>query len=116
MPSNRSTTLDLDQLVARLGGDEGEAWDILEVFVEDASEWLTELAMAIDADDLERAAAIAHTLRGSAANVGAIEVSACSMALSRQVRRGNVAAARQALTRIRHGLDKCQSELVRRPR
>ena len=75
-----------------LYGQLGSALDaILEAVAEDLPGYLAELAAALQRQDAARAADIAHTVKGSACNIGATRLVEASARLERHAREGAVA-------------------------
>jgi HPt (histidine-containing phosphotransfer) domain-containing protein len=92
------------QIVAslhRLNGVPGALTDLIELFVSSGRARLSELDEALRSGDESVAVAAAHRLRGSSANLGAVQVSAACRLIEERVRAGAdpaaaVAAARSA--------------------
>ncbi len=63
--------MDLTHLRELVGGDEEVMGEILDLFMEDAPRQIAALGEAITRGDWEEAHRLAHTLKGSASNVGA---------------------------------------------
>jgi histidine phosphotransfer protein HptB len=74
--TTEQTTLNLDVL-RQLFGDEDEiVCEILEIFAEDLLNNCAELRKAAEQEDRRRFGRVAHSLKGSSANVGASQFSA----------------------------------------
>jgi len=66
-----ATPMDLSHLRELVGGDEEVMGEILDLFMEDAPRQIAALGEAITQGNWEEARRLAHTLKGSASNVGA---------------------------------------------
>ncbi|MEI6518494.1 MAG: Hpt domain-containing protein [bacterium] len=62
------------ELTSRLGGDKKTTDEILAIFAEELRELLQLLQDAIDKYDYPSIHSVAHTMKGAAANVGAISL------------------------------------------
>lgn len=71
--------------------------DILAAFWRSTRELLARLEDRLGADDTAEAARIAHALKGSAANVGALLLSLAARTMENGCKSGDLAAARTAL-------------------
>jgi HPt (histidine-containing phosphotransfer) domain-containing protein len=90
----------LDRL-AELGGDDsGFVYELVEIFLEDTAERITNLGHAFESGDLEVLEQEAHTLKSSSANVGAMLLSRDCARLESQVRAG------AALDDMKAGVDR----------
>jgi len=77
----------------RLDGVPGAVADLIALFVSSGRASLTELAEAVQSGDRSAAAAAAHRLKGSSANLGAVRVSTACRLIEEQIRTGGAAAA-----------------------
>ena len=68
---DRGVPLDLGRLAEITGDDEGFARELVNLFIEDATTHLATLTEAIEQGEAAVVGEIAHTLKGSASNVGA---------------------------------------------
>lgn len=65
------------QVLSEMLGDDKEAiWQVLEAFLEDMPVHINNLKTAVESNDLELITRLVHTIKGSAANVGGIALSA----------------------------------------
>jgi PAS domain S-box-containing protein len=81
MSDSLPSPVDRVALLARLGGDEDLMRDVAHLFVEDCRERLEAIKSAIDRMDADLLRKEAHTLKGSAANVSADELSEAARVL-----------------------------------
>lgn len=65
---------DRPSALKRLGGKEKLLDKLLVLFLSEASERVTELQQAVDAEDSENTRILAHTVKGSAANISALQL------------------------------------------
>ena len=70
--------LDMEDALARLAGDAGLFRRVLELLVPSLSAAIAELEAARDAQDRARIRATVHSIRGMAANIGALELAECA--------------------------------------
>jgi HPt (histidine-containing phosphotransfer) domain-containing protein len=84
--------LDSAGAIANLAGDHMLYGQVVEVFLEDVSTQISDLAAAIAAADHDVARRLAHTLKGMAATVGAERLRLCALALEQACKAGDAAA------------------------
>ncbi len=106
-PAAGRTAVDLDDLVQRCMGDRAFAATILDKFAGQAADMLEELAEALDAEALERVAALAHTLKGASANVAAQDVSRLAAELEARGKSGDADEASAGLAALREQVTAC---------
>ncbi len=82
----------LRYLLEITGGDEAFLDELLETFLRDADDQLAALRAAVGAGSVEALVRPAHSLKSSAANVGATRLSELSRALEGDARAGTVDA------------------------
>jgi CheY-like chemotaxis protein/HPt (histidine-containing phosphotransfer) domain-containing protein len=68
-------TLDIDSLTARTMGDKEVMALVISTFLETTPEEIKNLDVAIKAENFQAAQKIAHTIKGSSANIGAMKLS-----------------------------------------
>ncbi|WP_087016296.1 response regulator [Thaumasiovibrio subtropicus] len=73
--------IDVHAGIKRLGGNEAKYWKILENFLQSQSEFFQTIDDDIAAGDWETAQRLAHTLKGSSANLGAMKLNALAAQL-----------------------------------
>jgi HPt (histidine-containing phosphotransfer) domain-containing protein len=89
--------LDLADGLSRAGDDRAFYRELLDLFLEDARQRLSQLESALLAGDLNEVAATAHSIKGAAANLAAVRAREIAFAIERGGRAGE-AAALAALT------------------
>jgi len=104
--------LDTGRLAEIAGGDEGFARELIALFIEDAESHLATLVEAIEGGKAEVVKEIAHTLKGSASNVGAEPIRGLAYELEQHGRNCElggveplVAAMRGELERVREAAE-----------
>jgi len=104
------TPMDLTHLRELVGGDEEVLGEILDLFMEDGPRQIAALGEAITQGDWEEAGRLAHTLKGSASNVGAEPLRQAAWSLE-QHSRGEVGGeAKEGATAL---LSRCEAEMAR---
>jgi signal transduction histidine kinase/HPt (histidine-containing phosphotransfer) domain-containing protein/DNA-binding NarL/FixJ family response regulator len=98
----------IDRAVAlsRAGGDPELLRDIAGLFIEHGPRWLDEVRSALDLGDWEGAKRLAHTLKGSATNLGAQRAADAAHALE-------LLAADSARDRCTQAMETLESEIAR---
>jgi HPt (histidine-containing phosphotransfer) domain-containing protein len=107
---------DREDFRRRLDGDEELMQELLDLFLADTPGRLEDLAEAMGQDDWELLHRLAHTLKGSAANLGARQLSgvaAALEALAKEGRGGTEAEAR--LTELRASYEIFRKHLEKIP-
>ncbi len=92
-----SDVLDRHALLAHFGGDAALIEEIAAIFIQSSQELLAQLREALQRQDAEQLRRIAHTLKGSASNFLAKEVSAAAHRLEAVGRSGDLSGASDAL-------------------
>ncbi|MCG8473626.1 MAG: Hpt domain-containing protein [Desulfobacterales bacterium] len=78
--------MDLKSIGAELGLEEDEFVEIVEIFIETAAQDITKLREAITAQDFEALTEAAHSLKGSAGNLGFNEIYSLSKKIEENAR------------------------------
>jgi two-component system, sensor histidine kinase and response regulator len=82
------------------GGKKGLVKRIVTLFVDDSARLLAELGAALEAGDVDAARRSTHTLKSTAANVGASALAQTAAAAEQSLKGGELADARDALPRL----------------
>lgn len=82
----------LEELADAVGGDRPFVVDLVETFIADGEQQLTEIATALAAGDAAAVVRPAHTLKSSSATVGAPALAAAARAIELAGRAGNLEA------------------------
>jgi len=93
--------LDLEGTLENLGGDPELLKELLDYFLELAPGQLDELGAAVEAGDTAAVDLQAHAMKGGAANVGAVRVSATARELEMLAKGGGLDGAAAIFARLR---------------
>ncbi len=85
--------------------------DVLETFLDDAPKRLAALEAALAEGDLPGMERAAHTLKGAASNLGAVELTECCAELVRDCRAGSADQAEAQVAAIRAALARAEADL-----
>jgi HPt (histidine-containing phosphotransfer) domain-containing protein len=96
-------------------GDEAIVDEICVLFLSEAGPRVTAMRHAAAAGDTEGVRVGAHTLKGSAANVGAVMVSSTSAEIEALARAGDLDAVELWLTRLTDAVELTRAALGRTP-
>lgn len=105
--------IDFEQLISRVV-DEDLIGEIMPVCVDDNRQRLEMLAEAVGKNDGESIKSCAHSIKGSAANLGAMRLSEPACRLEQLASEGDLSKARELLEEIRTEFDKLET-FVGRP-
>jgi two-component system sensor histidine kinase/response regulator len=100
-----SPVFDKDGALRRMGGDEELLNDVIAIFKEDVVKRLESLSAAIDAGNIDDTQLHAHAIKGSAANVGAVQIQELSEILERDARDGSLTDADTRLTALESAIN-----------
>jgi CheY-like chemotaxis protein/HPt (histidine-containing phosphotransfer) domain-containing protein len=85
--------------------------ELIELFFRDTRPRLESMEQALGRDDLAALASGAHSLKGSASNLGARALAALCATMERQAKAGEVAQARESFFEVKQELKKVESIL-----
>ena len=91
-PPDLPPKFDLKSLLSRTMGDRAFAKKVVEIFLQTAPETMDALGKAIQDPHTETIARLAHTLKGSAANIGGMAVSEIAKGINQSADRGDLAS------------------------
>lgn len=103
-----NTVWDRDSALMRLGGDEELLSELLRLFIETIPQQIARLKEAIDKADMELAREIAHSVKGAAANIGAVSVQQGALQAESAAKEGEVEKVQGHYENIRVEMDKVQ--------
>lgn len=89
-----------EELIDRMMGNEKLAKSVIQVFLEDTPQQLLALAEAIGRQDVEKSTRIAHSIRGSAANIGGSSLIGLTQEIERAGMEGDLEPARRLLPEL----------------
>ena len=99
-PRPHTAVLDIEPLLENLGGNREVVRHVLTLFLEQGDSLRADMAKALAQSQLNGVDAMAHKLAGSAAQVGAPEVSRLAAAIEGYAQAGDLAACRSAMTQL----------------
>ena len=97
---------DRDGLLGRMGGDESFLPKFLTLFLTSAEQYLEQLGAALLSGDVERVRITAHTVKGAAGNIGALQVHDASQKLEMLARGGGLEGAAELSALLRASFDR----------
>ena len=92
--------MDLKALGEGLGLDEDEFIEIVEIFIESACEDVERLKEALLSKNPENASAAAHSLKGSAANLGFMDIAGLAAQLENEAGKKKITGIEEALPQL----------------
>ena len=101
----------IDRMIRRLDNDEAIAREIATLFVPSTAQLFAELAAAVPAGDAEVVRARAHSIKGSAGNIGATTLQDLAAAMEYAGREGQLDEAERLLPALRHNLERVSAVL-----
>lgn len=110
-PVSPASCLDVHAALERVEGDRELLDELLRIFVDECNNSVREIRETWNARDAHVLTRLAHTLKGSAANMGANRVSEAAFALERQVRSGNLRHAVKQIADLEHEVKRLIPEL-----
>jgi HPt (histidine-containing phosphotransfer) domain-containing protein len=99
--TNALTVLDEEELLARCMGNLAFAETVLRMFHERCGVDLGELEQAIDSEDVELVARLAHRMKGASANAAAPGIQARAAEIEQAARRSSLAEVPHYLTNLK---------------
>lgn len=93
-------SFDRQDLLGRLMGNQAIARRVLNCFVSDMPAQLAELSTAIQGNDKDRTRALAHSIKGAAANVSGISLARLAAVLEASARQGDLSNAREQFAEL----------------
>ena len=104
--------IDKTAAMEAVGGDQDLLRDIAKIFLEECPRLMAEIAGFLEGEHPEHVAQPAHSLKGSAANLGAVATMEAASALEQVGKSGDRAAAREAHARLDAEIKRLQAELA----
>lgn len=109
--SNERPALDLAAALERVEGDRALLEELLRLFVDECQGTLQQIRDSWSSRDVHALGRLAHTLKGSSANVGANGVSEAAFALERMARSGSMENAVQLIAGLEREIEPLLPEL-----
>ncbi len=107
--SSSRAILDRDGALQRLGGDEELLDELVKLFSENIPQQIVKLGEAIKIADMELARQIAHSVKGAAANVGAVTVQHGALQAESSAREGEIGQVQYHYENIKVEMEKVRS-------
>jgi HPt (histidine-containing phosphotransfer) domain-containing protein len=104
--------MDVEKTLLGLGGDETLLGKVAQIFVRTAPDLLDLIARALTAEDLKRAYAEAHSLKGAVGVFDAPQVLQCVTDLARHAKERDLAATRDAFAAARPLVERLLVEIT----
>ncbi|MGZ5117557.1 MAG: Hpt domain-containing protein [Burkholderiales bacterium] len=104
--------MDVEKTLLGLGGDETLLGKVAQIFARTAPGLLDLIGSALDADDLKRAYAEAHSLKGSVGVFDAPQVLQCVTDLAQRAKERDLAATRDAFAAARPLVERLLAEIT----
>ncbi len=101
----RGSALAVQEVLDRLGGDEELLSEVVDLFIEEVPDILSQLKEALENGDWDRAAKLAHTLKGSSSNVGAEEFASLALKLENDSKQKDSAGAFETYRLLQNELE-----------
>src|SRR4030066_524879 len=101
--------MDKDGALQRLGGDEELLVELVKLFSENIPQQIDKLGEAIKSADMELARQIAHSVKGAAANVGAVTVQHGALQAESAAREGELEKLQYHYENIKVQMEKVRS-------
>jgi HPt (histidine-containing phosphotransfer) domain-containing protein len=98
-------------LAENLDLEEDEYIELLNLFLDTTRENLTKLKSGVDANNTRQVVEAAHTIKGSAANLGLEKIAAVAQAVEMNARQSNLEGADKATTIINEHCARMADEL-----
>lgn len=95
-----ATNFDPEQLEQLAGGDKAFEKELLQMFVGDTENCLSQLSTAINLKNQTAVCELAHYIKGASANVGATGMSVAASKLETLAKQGNLSSASDSLKQL----------------
>jgi HPt (histidine-containing phosphotransfer) domain-containing protein len=106
--------MDFKELADNLELEENEFLELLGLFVETGYSDLNELQSAIEDGDTEKAGRVAHSIKGTSANLGLMGIFECAKRIEMSLQNNDLYGATGAAKKIKEQLDGIAKALVKR--
>lgn len=104
-------TYDRSAALERVGGDEELLEELHDSFRAELDGWLQALGEAVERRDAESVGETAHTIKGSADTIGAVEVTELARQLEQQGRTGELKEVDRTFEQLQTALDRLEQQL-----
>jgi len=103
---------DREDLIERMMGSDGLARQIVDSFIKYIPRQLAALAEAIERSNTEQTRALAHKIKGSAANVSAVALAQAASVIEVAARRGDLTGVLKGFSELCVECERTRSELA----
>ena len=103
--------MECKELADNLGLEESECIELLELFVETTASNLNKLQSGLAAGDSGQVSEAAHTIKGSSANLGLMEISEAAKGIEEKARQNCLEGAADAAQSIRGACEQLAGKL-----
>jgi HPt (histidine-containing phosphotransfer) domain-containing protein len=101
------------ELAENLELEENEFLELVGLFVKTGYSDLNKLQSAIEGGDIEKAARVAHSIKGTSANLGLTEIFQCVKRIEMSIQNNDLYGATETAKRIKEQLDGIAKALVK---
>ncbi|EGJ48756.1 Hpt domain-containing protein [Desulfocurvibacter africanus] len=110
--TKRERSIDLDYFESRYAKTPDLLVRLVNLFTQDSSSKRDQIREAMATEDYKRASAVAHSLAGSAATLGALKLRQSALQLEQQLKSGNIEEARLYIQDIEEEVEQANAELA----
>ena len=103
--------MECKELADNLGLDEDECIELLELFVETTASNLNKLQSGLADGDSGQVSEAAHTIKGSSANLGLMEIAEAAKGIEERARQDSLEGAADVVESIRRACEQLAGEL-----
>jgi CheY-like chemotaxis protein/HPt (histidine-containing phosphotransfer) domain-containing protein len=100
-----------EELLKRVGGDEDLSRELLEMFLQEFPQKLNDIKQALKEDDAPMVARVAHTIKGSSANIGADRIREAALDMEIASKELNLNLANTLVEKIQSEFEKLHTVL-----
>ncbi len=97
--------MNIKELAEELGLEEEEYLELIELFLDRSMSDLNELNTAVETKDAEKAASVAHSIKGAAGNLGLMELYEEAKKIEAQAREGSLEGVVEFAQTVLNGLE-----------
>ena len=105
--------IDLEEVLERVENDRELLIELIEIFLEDYPNKITELKNSVANKNGENTQNIAHSLKGASANISAKKISSIFLGIENSVKDNNFAAVEQVLGQLEGLIEDLKKFLVK---
>lgn len=103
--------MDIKRLAERLNLEEDECLELVNLFLETSESYLDKLKTGIDGCDNQQVVEAAHSLRGSAVNLGLEEIAELAKGVEENARQNSLEGAAEAVKLIKEQCGRIAGEI-----